>query len=246
MTALIDTHVHLYMPQFDSDRDMVIRNAVHDGVEAFISPAVDFASNEVNREITAKYPACMLRAVGLHPKYLEKLPDPVPEGKVPYMHFRDLDRYFSGISDTLSRVEAELDLLDREAGEDERIAAVGETGLDYRIPHLTRETRLLQIAAFRRQIEMALRHRLPLILHIRDGEKRMRSGMLWGFCGPITVHFAGWCTASAAAWRRQSSIANWDSAWGSAGRSLTTFRGSGMRRPGYPGMPCFWKRMPPT
>ena len=53
---------------------------------------------------------------------------------------------------------ASLDSLSRQA------VAVGEIGLDYQIPSPSREE---QQMAFRRQLHIALRHRLPVLLHCR-------------------------------------------------------------------------------
>jgi len=45
------------------------------------------------------------------------------------------------------------------------LVAVGEIGLDYFYTHSPRE---VQIAALKAQIEVALRHNLPIIFHVRD------------------------------------------------------------------------------
>lgn len=46
-----------------------------------------------------------------------------------------------------------------------RIVAVGEIGLDYFYTHSPKET---QLAALKRQIEVALKHDLPIIFHVRE------------------------------------------------------------------------------
>jgi len=46
-----------------------------------------------------------------------------------------------------------------------KLAAVGEIGLDYFYTHSPRE---IQIEALKAQIEVALRHNLPIIFHVRD------------------------------------------------------------------------------
>jgi TatD DNase family protein len=51
------------------------------------------------------------------------------------------------------------------AGTSEKIVAVGEIGLDYFYTHSPRET---QIAALKEQIEVALKHDLPIIFHVRE------------------------------------------------------------------------------
>ena len=38
---LIDSHTHLYVEQFDEDREVVIERAIAAGVEQFLIPAID-------------------------------------------------------------------------------------------------------------------------------------------------------------------------------------------------------------
>ena len=51
------------------------------------------------------------------------------------------------------------------AGTSDTIVAVGEVGLDYYYSHSPKE---VQIAALKAQIEVALKHDLPIIFHVRD------------------------------------------------------------------------------
>lgn len=57
------------------------------------------------------------------------------------------------------------DEITRLAGTSEKIVAVGEIGLDYFYTHSPRE---VQIEALKAQIEVALKHNLPIIFHVRD------------------------------------------------------------------------------
>jgi len=50
----------------------------------------------------------------------------------------------------------------------EKVVAIGETGLDYHYMHSPKD---LQKEAFRRQIRIALKNNLPLIVHSREAEK---------------------------------------------------------------------------
>lgn len=49
-----------------------------------------------------------------------------------------------------------------------RVVGVGEIGLDY---HYGSDTRDAQIALFRRQLEIAIAHNLPVAIHTRDAEE---------------------------------------------------------------------------
>jgi TatD DNase family protein len=63
----IDTHTHIYLPEFDNDRDEVVKRAVDCGVEKMLMPNID--SNSVNSMIAAenRYPGLCLPMAGLHP-----------------------------------------------------------------------------------------------------------------------------------------------------------------------------------
>lgn len=87
-------------------------------------------------------------------------------------------RIFFSVGIHPNHVEEALDPEKLEQYIDDRTVAIGETGLDYfrtRQP----EKQALQRKLFRRQIDMAQRHGLPLILHIReaweDGLEVLRS-----------------------------------------------------------------------
>lgn len=64
---LIDTHTHLYLPEFDSDRDMVVKNAVNNNVAKLLMPNIDIHS--VGSMISAEksYPGICHSMIGLHP-----------------------------------------------------------------------------------------------------------------------------------------------------------------------------------
>jgi len=62
----IDTHAHLYLPEFQPDLDEVINTAKHHGVEAFVLPNVDRDSIQPLLEVAQKYPCCY-PTMGLHP-----------------------------------------------------------------------------------------------------------------------------------------------------------------------------------
>lgn len=59
------------------------------------------------------------------------------------------------------------ELIESLAGND-KVVAVGETGLDYYYEHSSRE---VQNEAFRKQIELAIKVNLPLIVHSRDAHR---------------------------------------------------------------------------
>jgi len=64
---LIDTHCHLFLEEFDNDRDDAVERAISQGVEQMILPNVDSKSLDPLKQIGAKYPKNLFIASGLHP-----------------------------------------------------------------------------------------------------------------------------------------------------------------------------------
>lgn len=99
---LIDSHAHLDMPDFDADREDVLRTAVEAGVTTVLCPAelTNPRSLETILELGRRHPGRVLAAAGVHPHQAKD--------------FR----------------ETHLDAL-RELASRRVIRAVGEVGLDY-------------------------------------------------------------------------------------------------------------------
>jgi TatD DNase family protein len=65
--SVIDTHAHLDMAQFESDRNEVIQRAVAAGVAVMVNPAVDVRSSEAIIRL-AERDRHIFAAVGFHPQ----------------------------------------------------------------------------------------------------------------------------------------------------------------------------------
>lgn len=63
---MIDTHTHLYLQQFDGDRDEIMQRAKDAGVAKFLLPAIDQSTTSAMLNIEAKYPQAHAM-MGLHP-----------------------------------------------------------------------------------------------------------------------------------------------------------------------------------
>ncbi len=64
---LIDTHTHLYLPEFDNDREEVVTRAVSKGVVKMLMPNIDLQSVDVMLSAAEKYPGICHSMIGLHP-----------------------------------------------------------------------------------------------------------------------------------------------------------------------------------
>ena len=63
----IDTHAHLYLPEFDQDREQVIENALHRGVKKILLPNIDSSSIMPMNDLASRYPGVCYAMMGLHP-----------------------------------------------------------------------------------------------------------------------------------------------------------------------------------
>ena len=62
----IDTHAHLFYPNFEGELDEIISRAKAEGINYFLVPATDLKTSEKVIELTKKYEA-IYGAVGIHP-----------------------------------------------------------------------------------------------------------------------------------------------------------------------------------
>jgi TatD DNase family protein len=63
----IDTHTHLYLPEFDTDRDEVVSRAVGNGILKMLLPNIDLQSVEQMLSCVDRYPGICYPMTGLHP-----------------------------------------------------------------------------------------------------------------------------------------------------------------------------------
>ena len=64
---LIDTHTHIYLPEFDNDRDEAIERAVRAGVVKLLMPNIDTSSIGLMLAAADRYPEICHPMIGLHP-----------------------------------------------------------------------------------------------------------------------------------------------------------------------------------
>ncbi len=154
MLPLIDTHSHIYEPEFDEDREAAIARAHEVGIQALLLPAIDHNSHGRMLSLVARHPGFCHPMMGLHPTSANDNPRWREELK-----------------------EVEHYLANPPAGV--RFVGVGEIGLDlYWSQEYCRE----QMEAFEEQCRMALRHGLPVAIHTRAAYEQMAE-VIEGFRG---------------------------------------------------------------
>jgi TatD DNase family protein len=64
---LIDTHTHIYLPEFDSDRDEAVNRALEKGIVNLLLPNIDIQSVGPMLSTEARFPGICHPMAGLHP-----------------------------------------------------------------------------------------------------------------------------------------------------------------------------------
>lgn len=144
---LIDTHSHLYEPEFDDDRDEALARSVGAGVGRLLLPAIDSASHGRLFDLCRRHPARCIPMMGLHPTSVNDNP-----------------RW----SEEVALVEY---YLDNPPAQMPPFCAVGEIGLDY---YWSDRFVAEQREAFDIQCRLAARRDLPVAIHTRAAWDDMR------------------------------------------------------------------------
>ncbi len=154
----IDIHSHVNFVAFDADRDATIKRALDAGV-AMINVGTQQDTSKKAVELAEQYERGVYAIVGLHPVHTSQ-------------SFHDEKELGTGGAEFTSRGELfehanYLDLAKRP-----KVVGIGECGLDYyhdTNPRMgTNDTNKIQEEAFRKQIELAIEVKKPLMLHLRN------------------------------------------------------------------------------
>ena len=200
---LIDTHCHIDFAVFDEDREQVLRHAATLGVKTIVVPAVSADSWQQTIQI------CSPNSVTARPlkPQAEGSFKSEAEGSSKLLLALGLHPIF--IEQHQPQHLTELDTLVSQHSP----IAIGEIGLDFFQKELDREK---QLAYFSKQLIIAKRHHLPVIIHnrkahdecikllsqhklkggiihafngsIQQAEKYIELGYLLGFGGMLTYH----------------------------------------------------------
>jgi TatD DNase family protein len=167
----VDTHCHIHESSYPLDRGEVIERAHAAGVTRMICVGTDEKSSEEALEFAAKHDG-IYATIGVHPHEtkdgwgkLEAMAAPQTVSSEQPVEQR-VTRGGAAPENVFSPTE-KFSGADRAAGpaSARKLIAVGEIGLDYFYTHSPRE---MQIKALEAQIDLALRHDLPVIFHVRE------------------------------------------------------------------------------
>ncbi|MFI3268461.1 MAG: TatD family hydrolase [Rikenellaceae bacterium] len=139
----IDTHAHIFCEEFDEDRDKIVEEAIISGVKKIILPAIDSESHDRMEDMLDKYNDMCFGAIGVHPTSVN-----------------DNTNYKNELEIIKSKLKTNPN----------RYCAVGEIGMDL---YWSKDFIDIQIETLKFQLELALEHDLPVILHVRDAIKEI-------------------------------------------------------------------------
>lgn len=77
--TLIDTHSHIYLPEFDADRPQMLARAKKEGIGKVFMPAIDASTHGSMIKLEEEDPLLCFSMMGLHPCSVKE--DPGPELK---------------------------------------------------------------------------------------------------------------------------------------------------------------------
>jgi len=139
MPMIFDTHAHYDDACFEEDRDDVIQNLKIQGVGRVVNIAADSLSVETTYKLAHQY-EMVYGALGIHPSETKEITE------------KNLERIRELVSEDRKLLHP-------------KIVALGEMGLDYHEEEVSKET---QINWFEKQLALAKKLDLPVVVHSRD------------------------------------------------------------------------------
>lgn len=155
---LFDTHAHYNDEKFDNDRKQVIQDIYNSNVTMLVNAGYSVESSINGVEIAKDYD-WMFNIVGVSPNDIAESID-------------EIDKQISNIKKLVKKDQNIVEDVESDTAEslnivnnNRKIVAIGEIGLDY---YWNKENKELQKYAFIKQIELANKYGLPIVIHTRE------------------------------------------------------------------------------
>lgn len=169
----IDSHCHLDLPEFDSDRDSVLADCADRSIAAIVVPGVNIPCQHIQSQKVEG--VCVHQSIGVHPWWLE--------------------RYQSG-GCLMDNLAAEIIAAHKNAiGNSISVIAIGETGLDRLFAKKSGVGLSAQIKSVELHIQAANELSLPVIFHCVKAHAELlgvlkrypviKGGVIHGFAGSV-------------------------------------------------------------
>lgn len=134
-----DSHSHYNDEKFDIDREKIIKETKEAGISKWICAGYNIASSKFSVELAKKYPF-IYAICGISPN--------------------DVPKEINKIEEMVQEIEKIIN-----QDNDKRVVAIGEIGLDY---YWNKENKEIQKLLFKKQIELANKYNLPIVIHTRE------------------------------------------------------------------------------
>lgn len=161
MPRFIDVHTHTQFAAYDGEVEEVVRRALDNGVWV-VNVGTQYDTSQAAVELAEQYGEGVYATVGLHPIHTAES----------YHDEKELGGSEAARSFTSRGEEFDAEVY-RELARRQKVVAIGECGLDYY--RLDTDTRSKQAEALLRQIELAYKLELPLMIHCRAAFSDLRS-----------------------------------------------------------------------
>lgn len=135
-----DSHAHYNDEKFDEDREDLIKEIYKDGVNKLINAGYNLESSKYALEIAKKYD-WIYTISGISPNDIRNTEIEIEK------QIKELEEFLNYEMST------------------NKIVAIGEIGLDY---YWNEDNKKLQKIAFIKQIELANKYNLPIVIHTRE------------------------------------------------------------------------------
>ena len=135
-----DSHSHYNDEKFDEDLEEIIKSTYEDGVTKFVCAGYNLESSKKSLEISKRYDY-IYSICGISP---------------------------NDVPDKEEEIEEAVSLLEKLVADNidsKKIVAIGEIGLDY---YWNKENKDIQKELFIKQIEIANKYNLPVVIHTRE------------------------------------------------------------------------------
>lgn len=152
-----DNHAHYNDEKFEVDRDEIIKEIYNSGVTKFICAGYSLESSIAALEIVERYDFIYTTA-GISPN---DIPGEIQDEDLINKTEQEKEELFTK---SLQIVDNQLIKIE-ELAKNKKVVAIGEIGLDY---HWNKENKELQKQVFIKQIELANKLNLPIVIHTRE------------------------------------------------------------------------------
>lgn len=149
---LFDTHAHYNDEKFEEDREELLREIYKAGITKIVNAGYSLDSSEKAINIANKY-SWMYAICGVSP-------NDIPESE------EKIDKQLTKLEELIvENVNSKHEKTEETANKTKKIVAIGEIGLDY---YWNKDNSQIQKYAFIKQIELANKLNLPIVIHSRD------------------------------------------------------------------------------